>query len=55
MKDHGPSPAPGKNASVCSKNRVRGMAQVGEHLPSKCKALHSNPSTIKKIKNERMK
>jgi hypothetical protein len=27
-----------------------GMAQVAEHLPSKCMALSSNPSTEKKRK-----
>jgi hypothetical protein len=25
------------------------MAQVAEHLPSKCKALSSNPTTVKKL------
>jgi hypothetical protein len=27
-----------------------GMAQVVDHLPSKCEALNSNPSTTKKKK-----
>jgi hypothetical protein len=27
--------------------RVGGMAQAVEHLPSRCEALSSNPSTIK--------
>jgi hypothetical protein len=38
-------------------NRAKGagvMAQVIEHLPSKCKALCSNPRTTKKKKESRM-
>jgi hypothetical protein len=29
-----------------------GMAEVGEHLPSKCKTLSSNPRTVKGGKHE---
>jgi hypothetical protein len=29
-----------------------GVAQEGEHLPCKCKALRSNPSTTKKKKKK---
>jgi hypothetical protein len=29
-----------------------GVVQAAEHLPSKCKALSSNPSTTKKEKND---
>jgi hypothetical protein len=32
--------------------RAGGVAQVVEHLPSKCKALSSIPSTVKKIIDE---
>jgi hypothetical protein len=31
------------------------VAQVVEHLPSKCKALSSNPSTAKKVSFLRIK
>jgi hypothetical protein len=31
---------------------ARGMTQVEEHLPSKCKALNSNPSTAEKRERE---
>jgi hypothetical protein len=31
------------------KKRSGEVAKVGEHLPSKCKALSSKPSTTKKI------
>jgi hypothetical protein len=30
------------------------MAQAIEHLPSKLKALNSNPSTANKLKNEKL-
>jgi hypothetical protein len=29
-------------------NKASGVAQVAEHLPSKCEALNSGPSTTKK-------
>jgi hypothetical protein len=32
-------------------NGTVGVAQVVEHLPSKCKAMSSNPSVITKFKN----
>jgi hypothetical protein len=35
-------------SKIIRANRVASMAQVTEHLPSKCKALCSNPGTAKK-------
>jgi hypothetical protein len=34
-------------------NWAGGVAQVIQHLPSKCEALSTNPSTTKKKKRER--
>jgi hypothetical protein len=36
-------------------SRARGIAQVVEYLPSKCKALNSIPSTIKERQREKEK
>jgi hypothetical protein len=34
------------------KKKARGVAQVVEHFPNKCKALSSNPSIVKKKKKK---
>jgi hypothetical protein len=39
---------------IPKKKRVAGMFEVVEHLPNKCKALSSSPSTVKK-KNRKEK
>jgi hypothetical protein len=36
-----------------TQNRAGGVTQVVEHLPHKCEALSSNPSTAKKEKKKR--
>jgi hypothetical protein len=37
-------------SKIIREERVGGVAQVGEHLPRKCEALSSNPSTEKRKK-----
>jgi hypothetical protein len=49
--------SPGINVRIYLKNkskakRIGAVDQVIEHLPSKCKALSSNPSTEKKKKKK---
>jgi hypothetical protein len=36
------------SSKITSAKRTRGVAQVVEHLFSKCEALNSNPNTTKK-------
>jgi hypothetical protein len=37
------------------RKRASGVTQVAEHLPSKCEALSSNPTTAKNQTNKRVK
>jgi hypothetical protein len=41
------------NSKITKAKRAGGMAQVVEHLHSKCKALSSNPSITKTQKEKR--
>jgi hypothetical protein len=38
-----------------TRNRAGGVAEVVEHLPSKCEALNSNPSTAKNKQTNKQK
>jgi hypothetical protein len=40
-------------SKITREKRPRVMAQVVEHLPSKCQALSSNPSIAKKKKKKK--
>jgi hypothetical protein len=44
-----------KNPLKKKKKRDSGAAQVADCLPSKCEALNSNPSTVKKKKKKKKK
>jgi hypothetical protein len=53
QEDHGPGHPWARTQDPIQKNkakRARGMAHLVEHMPSKYKALNSNPSTKKKKK-----
>jgi hypothetical protein len=56
QEDHGSRPAQAKARSYLKKSdthtkRVGRVYQMVEHLPSKCEALNSNPSTTNTKKN----